>query len=68
MLKIERRRGQAIVLEPVSTTDQPMILRVVEILPNSVGIGFEGTDYRVIRSEIYKNGGIDTNDNNNSSS
>jgi hypothetical protein len=48
-------------VKPLGKTDEPMLIRILEVLPNSVGLGFEGMDYKVIRSEIY-NGGIDTDD------
>ena len=30
-----------------------MTIRVTEIIPGTVGLGFEGLDYEVVRSEIY---------------
>jgi hypothetical protein len=34
----------------------------VDIVPNCVGLGFEGSDYAVVRSEIFNHGGFDTDD------
>ena len=34
-------------------TKEPMTIRVTEIIPGTVGLGFEGLDYEVVRSEIY---------------
>ena len=61
MLKLTRKLQQGVMVQPVTKTDEPMLIRILEVLPNSVGLGFEGMDYQVIRSEIYK-GGIDTDD------
>ena len=61
MLKLTRKLQQGVMVKPLGKTDEPMLIRILEVLPNSVGLGFEGMDYKVIRSEIY-NGGIDTDD------
>ena len=61
MLKLTRKLQQGVMIQPLGKTDAPMLIRILEVLPNSVGLGFEGMDYKVIRSEIY-NGGIDTDD------
>jgi len=61
MLKLTRKLQQGVMLQPIGEATEPVLIRVLEILPNQVGLGFEGTDYKVIRSEIY-HGGIDTDD------
>lgn len=61
MLKLTRKLQQGVMLQPIGETTEPVLIRVLEILPNQVGLGFEGTDYKVIRSEIY-NGGSDTDE------
>ena len=61
MLKLTRKLQQGVMVKPVGKTDEPMLIRILEVLPNSVGLGFEGMDYKVIRSEIY-NGDIDADD------
>ena len=61
MLKLTRKLQQGVMVKPVGKTDAPMLIRILEVLPNSVGLGFDGEDYEVVRTEIY-NGGIDTND------
>ena len=66
MLKLTRKLQQGVMVKPLGKTDEPMLIRILEVLPNSVGLGFEGMDYKVIRSEIY-NGGIDTDDKPNTS-
>ena len=66
MLKLTRKLQQGVMLQPIGETTEPVLIRVLEILPNQVGLGFEGADYKVIRSEIY-NGGSDTDENRNRS-
>jgi len=61
MLKLTRKLQQGVMLQPIGETTEPVLIRVLEILPNQVGLGFEGTDYKVIRSEIY-HGGHDTHE------
>ena len=61
MLKLTRKLQQGVMIQPLGKTDAPMLIRILEVLPNSVGLGFDGEDYEVVRTEIY-NGGIDTND------
>ena len=64
MLKLTRKVQQGVVVNPRGQKNKPLVIRVVDIVPNSVGLGFEGEDYEVVRTEIY-NGGFDTNDRNN---
>ena len=61
MLKLTRKLQQGVMVKPLGKTDAPMLIRILEVLPNSVGLGFDGEDYEVVRTEIY-NGGIDTDD------
>ena len=60
-LRLTRKVQQGVVINPRGQKDKPLVIRVLDIVPNSVGLGFDGEDYEVVRSEIYK-GGIDTND------
>ena len=60
-LRLTRKVQQGVVINPRGQKDKPLVIRVLDIVPNSVGLGFDGEDYEVVRSEIY-NGGIDTND------
>jgi sRNA-binding carbon storage regulator CsrA len=53
-LKLGRKSQQTIVLKPNKATTEPMVIRVLEVLPNAVGLGFDGDDYAVIRGEIYE--------------
>ena len=54
MLMMTRKAQQGVVIYPKSETTNPMTIRVTEIIPGTVGLGFEGLDYEVVRSEIYK--------------
>ena len=62
MLKLTRKTQQGVVITPKGQSDlTPLVIRVVDIVPGTVGLGFDGEDYEIVRSEIYK-GGIDTDD------
>ena len=62
MLKLTRKTQQGVVVTPKGQSDlTPLVIRVVDIAPGTVGLGFDGEDYEIVRSEIY-NGGIDTRD------
>ena len=61
MLKLTRKSQQGVEVNLRGQKDKPLVIRVMDIVPNSVGLGFDGEDYEIVRSEIY-NGGIDTND------
>ena len=61
MLKLTRKSQQGVVVNLRGQKDKPLVIRVMDIVPNPVGLGFDGEDYEIVRSEIY-NGGIDTND------
>ncbi len=61
MLRLSRKVQQGIVVNPIGQKDKPLVIRVLDMVPNGVGLGFEGEDYEVVRSEIYKlEGGTDT--------
>jgi sRNA-binding carbon storage regulator CsrA len=62
MLKLTRKTQQGVVVTPKGESElSPLVIRVVDIVPGTVGLGFDGEDYEIVRSEIY-NGGIDTDD------
>ena len=62
MLKLTRKTQQGVVITPKGQSNlTPLVIRVVDIVPGTVGLGFDGEDYEIVRSEIY-NGGIDTRD------
>ncbi len=60
-LRLTRKVQQAVVVNPKGQKNKPLVIRVLDMVPNTVGLGFDGEDYEVVRTEIY-NGGIDTND------
>ena len=63
-LRLTRKVQQGVVINPKGQPDKPLVIRVLDMVPNTVGLGFDGEDYEVVRTEIYK-GGIDTDDNRN---
>ena len=60
-LRLTRKVQQGVVVNPKGQKDKPLVIRVLDLVPNTVGLGFDGDDYEVVRAEIY-NGGIDTDD------
>jgi hypothetical protein len=60
-LRLTRKVQQGVVVNPKGQKNKPLVIRVLDMVPNTVGLGFDGEDYEVVRTEIY-NGGIDTND------
>ena len=66
MLKLTRKPQQGVVVYPKGHKQNALVIRVMDIVPNCVGLGFEGSDYAVVRSEIFHKEGFDTDDFNNS--
>ena len=60
-LSLTRKVQQGVVINLKGKRDKPLVIRVLDLVPNTVGLGFDGDDYEVVRAEIY-NGGIDTDD------
>ncbi len=60
-LRLTRKVQQGVVINLKGKRDKPLVIRVLDIVPNTVGLGFDGDDYEVVRAEIYK-GGNDTYD------
>jgi sRNA-binding carbon storage regulator CsrA len=60
-LRLTRKVQQGVVINLKGKRDKPLVIRVLDIVPNTVGLGFDGDDYEVVRTEIYK-GGNDTDD------
>ena len=60
MLMMTRKAQQGVVIYPKCETTSPMAIRVTEIIPGTVGLGFEEMDYEVIRSDIYTTERIET--------
>ncbi len=59
-LRLTRSHQQGVVVRKKDeSSDTPLVIRVLDIVPNSVGLGFDGDGYEVIRTEIFngaKNG------------
>ena len=54
MLLLHRHRNESIVIHPEGEPDNPLVIRVTEVLPTGdVTLGFIGRDYKVIREEIF---------------
>ena len=65
-LRLKRKVQQGVVINLKGKRDKPLVIRVLDLVPNTVGLGFDGDDYEVVRTEIYK-GGNDTDDETSSS-
>jgi hypothetical protein len=65
-LRLTRKVQQGVVINLKGKRDKPLVIRVLDLVPNTVGLGFDGDDYEVVRTEIYK-GGNDTDDETSSS-
>ena len=59
-LRLTRSHQQGVVVRKKNeSSDTPLVIRVLDIVPNSVGLEFDGDGYEVIRTEIFngaKNG------------
>ena len=59
-LRLTRSHQQGVVVRKKNeSSDTPLVIRVLDIVPNSVGLGFDSDGYEVIRTEIFngaKNG------------
>ena len=60
-LRLTRKVQQGVVINLKGKRDKPLVIRVLDLVPNTVGLGFDGDDYEVVRAELYK-GGNDTDD------
>jgi len=54
MIKINRKNQQAVVVSPIDNPDTYLVVRVIELLPNSVVLGIDGREFDVVRAENYK--------------
>ena len=54
MLLLHRHRNDSVVIHKDGEPDNPIVVRVCEVLPTGdVTLGFIGDNYKVIRQEIY---------------
>ena len=53
MLKLTRKNQQGVVVHPRGNPDNVLVMRVVDIVPNAVLMGFDGGDYEIHRSEVF---------------
>jgi sRNA-binding carbon storage regulator CsrA len=55
MLKLTRKVQQAVVVHPRGKPDEALTMRVVDIVPNAVCIGYAGDGYEIHRAEKFSN-------------
>lgn len=60
-LRLTRKVQQGVVINLKGQKEKPLVIRVLDMVPNTVGLGFDGDDYEVVRTEIYRRG-TDTHD------
>lgn len=54
MLLLHRKQNQSVICHKTGEEDQTLTVRVCEVFPDHVTIGFEGDGYSVIRKEIFQ--------------
>ena len=62
MLKLTRKNQQGVVVHPRGNPDNVLVMRVVDIVPNAVLMGFDGGDYEIHRSEVFSDRRNKSND------
>ena len=62
MLKLTRKNQQGVVVHPRGNPDNVLVMRVVDIVPNAVLMGFYGGDYEIHRSEVFSDRRNKSND------
>jgi len=62
MLKLTRKVQQAVVVHPRGEPDNCLTMRVVDIVPNAVCIGYDGSGYEIHRAEVFNNRRNKSND------
>jgi hypothetical protein len=60
VLKLTRKTQQGVVIHPLNEEEKALVIRVIEIVPGTTVLGFEGEGYKVIRSEIFNRGNDDS--------
>ena len=54
MLLLHRRKHESVVLHPDGKNDEPVVVRVCEVLPTGdVTLGFMGDGYTILRHELF---------------
>ena len=62
MLKLTRKNQQGVVVHPRGNPDNVLVMRVVDIVPSAVLMGFDGGDYEIHRSEVFSDRRNKSND------
>ena len=62
MLKLTRKNQQGVVVHPRGNPDNVLVMRVVDIVPNAVLMGFDGGDYEIHRSAVFSDRRNNSND------
>ena len=53
-LRLTRGHQQGVVVRKKEESgDTPLVIRVLDIVQNSVGLGFDGVGYEIIHTEIF---------------
>ena len=53
MLLLHRKQNQSVICHKTGEEDQTLTVRVCEVFPDHVTIGFEGDGWNCIRKEIF---------------
>ncbi len=53
MLLLHRKQNQSVICQKDGEEDKPLVVRVCEVFPNHVTIGFEGDGWKCVRKEIF---------------
>jgi sRNA-binding carbon storage regulator CsrA len=54
MLLLHRKQDESVICHKHGEEDKPLVVRVCEVFPTHVTIGFEGDGYKIIRKEIFQ--------------
>lgn len=54
MLRLARKVQESVVINANGSKDKPLVIKVLDMLPSGVGLGFEGDGYDIVRSELYR--------------
>ena len=53
MLLLHRKQNQSVICHKDGDEDKPLVVRVCEVFPTHVTIGFEGDGWTCVRKEIF---------------